>query len=99
MDEDVQNLVLAPFKGMVEKGTVAVEQGKDGDQTTWEQTRKFAQNLIKEGGRALKKLEPLCKKQWEEYGANFVAALKENGKQEHYHLAYHNTRLTRLQTR
>lgn len=78
MDEDVQNLVLAPFKGMVEKGTVAVEQGKDGDQTTWEQTRKFAQNLIKEGGRALKKLEPLCKKQWEEYGANFVAALKEN---------------------
>jgi hypothetical protein len=79
MDEDVQNLVLAPYRCMVEKGTVAVEQMKDADQSASEQARKFAQNLVKEGGRALKKIEPLCKKHWEEYGPNFVTALKENG--------------------
>lgn len=99
MDEDVHNLVLAPFRGMVEKGTVAVEQMKDGGRITWEQTRKFARSLVKEGGRALKRIEPLCTKHWEEYGSNFVTALKENGNQKNQHNLHDKTLTDILQTR
>ena len=40
---------------------------------------KSAKALVREGERALKKLEPLCKKHFEEYSSNFIDALKENG--------------------
>jgi hypothetical protein len=40
---------------------------------------KAAQSLVKEGERALKRIEPLCRKHLDEYGSNFLDALKENG--------------------
>jgi Tfp pilus assembly protein PilX len=73
MDEATE-LVIAPFRDIVEKGKQAVENAGDN-----EVMLKAAQSLVREGERALKKIEPLCKKQAEEYRSNFVLALKENG--------------------
>ncbi len=76
MDEDVQRLVLVPFQELVQKGKESLENAKVAGLAVMQAS---AEKLIKEGERALKKLEPLCKKQLDEYGANFAAALKEHG--------------------
>ncbi|OIW31677.1 hypothetical protein CONLIGDRAFT_235012 [Coniochaeta ligniaria NRRL 30616] len=78
MDEDVQNLVLAPFQEVAEKGKTALENATDAGLSKSDDMLKAAQSLAKDGERALKKLEPLCKKLWDEYSTNFVVALKEN---------------------
>lgn len=68
------DLVLTPFKEIVEKGKTAVENAGDTQPML-----KTSQSLVKEGERALRKIEPCCKRMADEFGANFVAALKENG--------------------
>jgi len=70
----IHDLVLSPFKEVVEKGKAAVENA-----TETQPMLKASQQLQREGERAVKKIEPLCRKQMEEYGSNFVDALKENG--------------------
>ena len=80
MDDDVQNLVLAPFHEIVEKGKAAVANATAASLTKSDDMFRSAQSLVRDGERALSKLEPLCRKQWEEYSVNFVVALKENGK-------------------
>lgn len=73
--DDVVDLVIAPFRDIVEKGREALENaGED------KAMLKASQSLIKEGERALKKIEPLCRKHLDEYGSNFLDALKESGK-------------------
>lgn len=72
--DDVNDLVVTPFRDMVEKGRTAVENAGDDKPML-----KAAQALVKEGERALKRIEPLCRKHLDEYGSNFVDALKENG--------------------
>ncbi|KAH7017360.1 hypothetical protein EDB80DRAFT_282552 [Ilyonectria destructans] len=71
--DDVNDLVVTPFRDMVEKGRAAVENAGDDKPML-----KAAQALVKEGERALKRIEPLCRKHLDEYGSNFVDALKEN---------------------
>lgn len=73
--DDIADLVVTPFRDIVEKGQTAVENAGDTQPML-----KAAQSLVKEGERALKRIEPLCRKQLEEYGSNFLDALKENGK-------------------
>ncbi|KAK3352973.1 hypothetical protein B0T25DRAFT_453373 [Lasiosphaeria hispida] len=75
MDDDVQNLVLAPFRDVVEKGKTAVDNAKDAG---LQPMQKAAQNLVNNAERALKKIEPVCRRQLEEYGPSFIDALKEN---------------------
>lgn len=75
MDDEVQKLVLEPFQDLIEKGNTALENATDANAT---EMLKAAQSLVKMGGLALKKIEPLCKKYWEDYSTNFVIALKEN---------------------
>lgn len=73
--ELVDDLVLTPFKEIVDKaGTAAENAGDDNPDML-----KASQALLKEGQRALKRIEPLCKKHFEEYGTNFTDTLKENG--------------------
>lgn len=79
MEDDVHILVLAPFLDIVEKGKIAMRNSKDAEPPLSEDMCKTAQKLVQEGERAVKRIEPLCKKHLEEYGANFVNALKENG--------------------
>ncbi|PNY28775.1 Uncharacterized protein TCAP_01320, partial [Tolypocladium capitatum] len=69
----VAELVIAPFLDIVEKGRTAVDNAGDSQHML-----KAAQALVKEGERALKRIEPLCKKHLDEYGSGFVDALKEN---------------------
>ncbi|CAJ0549329.1 Ff.00g029420.m01.CDS01 [Fusarium sp. VM40] len=71
--DDVADLVISPFRDIVDKGRKAVENAGD-DKTML----KASQSLTKEGERALKKIEPLCRKHLDEYGSNFLDALKEN---------------------
>ena len=80
MDDDVQNLVLAPFQEIVEKGKTALQNATDAGLTKSDHMSRAAQNLVRDGERALKKIEPLCKRHWDEYSTNFIFALKENGK-------------------
>ncbi|KAK0643545.1 hypothetical protein B0T16DRAFT_184666 [Cercophora newfieldiana] len=75
MDADVQDLVLSSFQDVVAKGRTALENATSASAP---RMQKAAQGLVSNGERALKKIEPLCKRQVEEYGGSFVDALKEN---------------------
>jgi hypothetical protein len=76
MEEAVGDLVLTPFRDIVTQANVAISNAKDGGD---EQMLKAAQSLIKEGERALKRIEPLCRKHFDESGSHFVNAIKDNG--------------------
>lgn len=80
MADEVERLAIAPFREIVEKGNVAIENAPNADEETSPLMLKAAQNLVREGERALKRIEPLCTKNFDEYGVNFVDAIKENGK-------------------
>lgn len=72
--DDVEDLVVTPFRDIVEKGKTAI--GNAGDN---EPMIKAATALVKEGERALRRIEPLCKKHVDDYGSNFIISIKENG--------------------
>lgn len=74
MDE-VEELVLRPFREVVEKGKLAVENAADSPDML-----KEAQRLVKVGERGMSRIEASCKKLYNDYSSNFVSALKENGK-------------------
>lgn len=76
MDRTVDDLVLAPFRDVVAHGEAATNNAEDrGDDEMF----RAAQNLVKEGERALRKLEPVCRKYHDENGTDFVDALMDNG--------------------
>ncbi|KAJ4270274.1 hypothetical protein NW762_001950 [Fusarium torreyae] len=79
--DDVADLVITPFRDIVDKGRTAVENAGDDKPML-----KAAQSLVKEGERALKRIEPLCRKHLDEYGSNFLDSLKENGESVVYFL-------------
>lgn len=76
MEEAVGLLVLAPFRDIVSRGNDAIGNGEAG---CHDGLVKAAQSLVKEGERALKRIEPLCLIKYEEYGSRFVDALKDDG--------------------
>ncbi|KAI1779613.1 hypothetical protein F4818DRAFT_399953 [Hypoxylon cercidicola] len=78
MADEVERLAIAPFREIVEKGNAAIGNAPDADEETSPLMLKAAQNLVREGERAMKRIEPLCVKNYEEYGVNFVDAIKEN---------------------
>lgn len=80
MADEVERLVVAAFKEIVEKANVAIQNAKGADEDVSAPMLKAAQNLSKEGERALKRIEPLCRKNYDDYGHNFVDAVKEHGK-------------------
>ncbi|KAK8051229.1 hypothetical protein PG993_002614 [Apiospora rasikravindrae] len=78
MADEVERLILAPFKEIVEKANVAIANAEGADEDVAASMLKAAQSLAKEGERALKKIEPLCAKNHEQYGTNFIDAVKEH---------------------
>ncbi|KAI1853256.1 hypothetical protein JX266_001962 [Neoarthrinium moseri] len=79
MSDEIERLVLSPFKEIVEKANTAIENATDADdQEAAAPMLKAAQSLVKEGERALKKIEPLCQRNYAAYGSNFVDAMKES---------------------
>ncbi|KAI5866771.1 hypothetical protein GGS23DRAFT_593507 [Durotheca rogersii] len=78
MADEVERLATAPFREIIEKGRTAIENAPHADEETSPLMVKVAQSLVREGERALKRIEPLCTKNYEDYGVNFVDAMKEN---------------------
>ncbi|KAL7950182.1 hypothetical protein V8C42DRAFT_309700 [Trichoderma barbatum] len=71
--ENIVDLILTPFRDIVDKGRTAVQNAGDTQPML-----KASQALLKEGERALKKIEPLCKKHFDDYGPAFIEAVKDN---------------------
>jgi hypothetical protein len=76
MDRAVDEVILAPFRDMVAYGKVAVNNAENIGN---EQMLRAAQVIVKEGERALKRIEPVCQRSHYEYGPSFVDALMNNG--------------------
>jgi hypothetical protein len=82
MAVEVEELILQPFRELVQKGkeaaanAAAVEE-KDDDLS--KQMAKAAKAVAKEGERALKKLQPLWDSQVEKYGDSFKKSMSQNG--------------------
>jgi hypothetical protein len=79
MADEVERLVLAPFREIVQKGKTAIENVESAGDEAPAGMLKAAQNLVKEGEKALKKIEPVSTATYEEYGSNFIDAVKANG--------------------
>lgn len=77
MDHVIVYLVASPFHDMVDKGRAAVENAA-GSRTML----KAARDLVKEGERALSRLEPICSWYYDAFGSDFVDALRKNGAYE-----------------
>ncbi|KAJ3577697.1 hypothetical protein NPX13_g2867 [Xylaria arbuscula] len=78
MAEEVETLVLAQFREIVEKGKTAIENVESAGDEGPASMLKAAQSLVDSGEKALKKLEPVSTANYEEYGSHFVNALKES---------------------
>ncbi|RYP91829.1 hypothetical protein DL770_002085 [Monosporascus sp. CRB-9-2] len=84
MADEVERLVIAPFREIVEKGNVALENAQKAEDEKAASMLKAAQSLVKEGDRALKRIEPLCTNNYSEYGTNFINAVKEHDELAQY---------------
>lgn len=96
MDESITDLILAPFRDLVAQGRIACG---NADIANNDGMRTLAQSLVREGERALKRLEPLCQKKYEDFGAVFVNVLKDDGEDNisFIHMFFHFWRgLTKL---
>ncbi|TLS29570.1 hypothetical protein PpBr36_01283 [Pyricularia pennisetigena] len=79
MEEAAKELVLSPFREIVTKGTTALENARGAeDSHTKVLMTKAANALLREGERAVKKIEPLCDKLLANQGDIFIDALREN---------------------
>ncbi|TWU76630.1 hypothetical protein ED733_008251 [Metarhizium rileyi] len=72
--DDVEELVIKPFREAVEKGKLAVANAADSPDML-----KEAQRLVKVGERRLDRIQRTSKKLHNEYSSSFVTALKGNG--------------------
>lgn len=81
----IDDLVVAPFREIVEKGNIALHNAGGNDEADSEHAKenvdmlKSAEALVREGERALQRIPPLCKKLLDEYSTNFIEAIKNNG--------------------
>lgn len=73
--DDVLDLVISPFNDIITRGQIAVENAGDNGPML-----KAAQSLIREGERALNKIEPLCRMLLDKHGLKFLDFLNEDGK-------------------
>lgn len=76
MNKTVDDLVLAPFRDIVAHGEAAISNAEDSGDG---EMLRAARILVREGERALKKIQPVCQKCYDAYGPSFVDALMDNG--------------------
>lgn len=82
MGIDAEVLILGPFKEAIERGREAVanaEKAGDEDAENSKLMLKAAQGVLREGERALKRLQPLWDSQVEKYGDAFKNGVGQNG--------------------
>lgn len=83
MGLDAETLILGPFREVAERGREALsnaEEAREDDPEVSNHMLKAAQIVVKEGERALKKLQPLWDGQAEKYGDDFKNSLSRSGK-------------------
>ncbi len=82
MAVDIEELIIAPFREVVERGKEAVahaEGASEDDEDVSKQMSKAAKAVVREGERALKRLQPLWDSQVEKYGDTFKSGMSKNG--------------------
>lgn len=80
---DAEELVINPFKEVVERGHDVVSNAhgaQDDDLELAKQMTKAGQAIVREGERALKRLQPLWDTHVQKYGDQFKEAIRQNGK-------------------
>ena len=84
MAVEIEELILAPFREVVDRGKDAVTNAEaavedDTDDETAKRMAKAGKAIVREGERALKRLQPLWDGQVEKYGDMFKTAMSKNG--------------------
>lgn len=85
MAVDIEELIIAPIREVVDRGKEAVanaESADDRDDDADDVTKRMAKAgkaLVREGERALKRLQPLWDDQVKKYGDAFRTAMDKNG--------------------
>ena len=80
---DVEQLILQPFRDVVERGKEAAgnaESTGDDEPGVAKAMLKSARTLVREGERALQRLQPLWDERVAQHGDTFVEAMRDNGK-------------------
>lgn len=82
MAVDVEELIITPFQEVVERGQDAVtnaQAAEDDDPEMATQMARAAQALVKEGDRALKRLQPIWDAHVDKFGDAFKDAIRDSG--------------------
>jgi hypothetical protein len=82
MAVDVEELVISPFNEVVERGNEALtnaEDAQENDPELAKQMQKSAQAVVREGERALKRIQPLWDSHVDRYGDDFKESIRDNG--------------------
>ncbi len=85
---EVEELIIQPFREVVERGKEAVANAQAAIDADIEESNsqdlqnilKSAQSLVREGERGLQRLLPLWKERLDKYGEAFTEAMRHNGK-------------------
>ena len=80
MAEDIELLLLGPFREIAEQGRRAMLNGAAAEPEKAQAMKKLGNALLKEGERAVKRMEPLCQRHHEKCGSCFVDILKDEGR-------------------
>ncbi|OHE99506.1 hypothetical protein CORC01_05306 [Colletotrichum orchidophilum] len=81
MAVDVEELILYPFREVVERGEESAKNAHEAHEEEPELAREMAKSasaITKEGQRALKRLQPLWDSQIEKHGDNFKDTIADN---------------------
>jgi len=81
---DAEDLVIQPFRELIERANEAATNAQDGADESPDDAKvmaKAAASLAKEGERALGRLQPLWIQQSDRHGESFTNAIRDNGKQ------------------
>lgn len=84
MAVDAEDLVIQPFRELIERANEAVTNAQDGADESSDDAKlmaKAASSLAKEGERALSRLQPLWVQQSDKYGETFTNAIRDDGEQ------------------
>lgn len=86
MPVDAECFVIHPFQELVKiakKAAANAEAGQSDDPERSKRMLKSARSLVKEGERALQKLQPLWDAQVDRHGDAFKSGIRDNGNTAH----------------
>jgi hypothetical protein len=83
MGVEAEEIIIQPFREVVERGRDAVSNveagGEDLDPELLDRMAKAGRAVLREGERALKRLQPIWDSQVEKYGDAFTSSILQQG--------------------